>query len=422
LPLNLRVFLQLIPRITGDGAAFFYRAWLSLEENRVCSWWFIFTITGADMKRTAWSILGMALLAVFLLAGPLGAVTFIYEDLGDLGAPQYGNEAFGINDAGQVVGDAYTGPGSDWPFLKSPGQAMQALPCLNPPGTWPGEAHAINSAGIIVGWVYNGGERNACQWVKPILSKVYFLQPLGTLGGIASDANAINQGGQVVGWSWTLSGDTRGFVKSQGQDMKSLNPLPGHSVSYALGINTSGGVCGVSSKTGEQEPCLWIFVLGGGYVPQGLGSLGYYPHDGKANGLNDSNQIVGYSRVQVGTKHAFLWTQVYSMQDLGLLPGGIDSEAMAINNAGWVVGTASTDASSSAIGQRAFLSTRVGSMQDLNKLVVNLPPGIKLMSANSINSRGEIVGQAVNFNNYETNPYRLKPIGNLPFSALLLLD
>lgn len=370
------------------------------------------------MKRKVWLVLGLTLLVGFLLAGSLGAVIFTYEDLGDLGGPQYGNEAFGINDAGQVVGRAYTNVGGDnRPFEKTPGQAMQALPC---PGYDPEEAHAVNNSGIIVGWVGNGGERNACQWVKPILQQNYFLQPLGFLGGIASDANAINQGGQVVGWSWTSTGATRGFVKSQGDAMKSLDPLLTHTVSYARGINKQGAICGFSSKPGEQEPCLWIFVLGGGYIPQGLGGLGYWPYDGQANALNDNNQVVGYSRTNVGTKHAFLWTTGTLMQDLGLLPGGIDSEAMAINTAGWVVGTASIDTTGSSLGARAFLWTPARGMQDLNKLAINLPPGVKLMSANAISNRGEIAGQAVDFNNNTRKPYRLKPTGIPNISALLL--
>jgi probable HAF family extracellular repeat protein len=213
------------------------------------------------MQRRVWLIIGLILVGMFILTGPLGAVGFIYEDLGNLGYPEFsGNEAFGINDAGQVVGDAYTSYGT-WPFVKSPGQAMQALPCNDPPGNWPGEAVAINGSGTIVGWVGYSGERNACQWVKPFLS--YVKEPLGFLGGIASGALAINKSGQIVGWSWTDYGDTRGFVKSQGDVMKALNPLEGHNWSMATGINTTGTICGLSSKTGEQKPCVWIFVLGG---------------------------------------------------------------------------------------------------------------------------------------------------------------
>jgi probable HAF family extracellular repeat protein len=108
------------------------------------------------------------------------------------------------------------------------------------------------------------------------------------------------------------------------------------------------------------------------------------------------------------------------MQDLGLLPGGVDSEAKAINNAGWVVGNASTDMTSSDLGQRAFLWTSGGNMQDLNKLTHNLPSGVKLMSANAINSRGQIVGQAIDFTAGEARIYRLKPVVSPPFSLLLL--
>ena len=106
------------------------------------------------MQRRVWLILGLILVGMFILTGPLGAVGFLYEDLGNLGYPNYnGNEAFGINDTGQVVGYAYTSYGT-WPFVKSPGQAMQPLPC---PDYDHGEAVAINGSGIIVGWVGNGG-------------------------------------------------------------------------------------------------------------------------------------------------------------------------------------------------------------------------------------------------------------------------
>lgn len=367
------------------------------------------------MRKTVWFIIMLTAVGMLALTGPLGAVSFTFENLGHLGYPQYqGNEAFGINDAGQVVGYAYTSYGT-WPFVKSPGQAMEPLPCNDPPN-YGGEAVAINGSGIIVGWVANAGERNACQWVKPSLT--YNLDPLGFLGGIASGALAINQSGQIVGWSWTATGETRGFVKSQGDVMKPLSPLEGHTRSMATGINTKGAICGLSSKTGEQKPCYWIFLMGGGYIPHSLPSLGFSPPDGQANGLNDNNQIVGYSRTSAGTKHAVLWIGTISMQDLGLLPGGVDSEAKAINNAGWVVGNASTDMTGSA--RSAFLWTSGGTMQDLNKLTHNLPPGVKLLSANAINRRGQIVGQAVDFTAGEAIIYRINPVVSPPFSLLLL--
>ncbi len=361
-------------------------------------------------------VVGLVLMFAFLSVGCPEAATFIYEDLGDLGGPQYGNDAFGINDAGQAVGDAYTSQQGDWPFVKDPGSPMQALPCNDPPDHWPGEAKAINSSGTIVGWVGNGGERNACRWTKPFSS--YILEPLGFLdNGIASEALAINQSGRIVGWSWTSSGATRGFVKLPGLNMQALAPLPEFTTSIATGINTRGDICGVSSKPGENQACKWIFVLGGGYVPFGQGSLGFA--DSRANGLNDSGQIVGYARIGAGTKHAFLRPETGPMQDLGLLPGGIDSEAKAINNAGWIVGAASTDATASPAGVRAFLWTPERGMQDLNDLVVNLPLGVKLMTANAISNRNEIVGYAVDFNLSTRKPFRLKPAAYVPLSILI---
>ncbi len=366
------------------------------------------------MKKKVRLILALALAGVFLLAAPLGAVLFSYENLGNLGHPQYnGNEAYGINDAGQVVGEAYTDYGTA-PFVKSPGQAMQALPSTNQQG----EANAINSSGFIVGWWANAGERNACQWTKPFLH--YIKTDLGFLGGIASQALAINQDGQDTTYEQIL-----GFVKAQGDvTMHPLDPLPTHTSSFAAGINTSGVICGWSSKPGEQEACIWVYHPGGGYIPIGLGTFTYDPYEGQANGLNDYRRVVGFSRSHIATRHAFLCDASGSvpgpLQDLGLLPGGIDSEAKAINNNGWVVGTASTDLDSTPAGQRAFLWTSGGKMQDLGSLVKDLPPGVHLMSANALNKHGEIVGKAVNFDTYEAIIYRLKPLTACPYAALLL--
>ena len=54
-------------------------------------------------------------------------------------------------------------------------------------------------------------------------------------------------------------------------------------------------------------------------------------------------------------------------------------------------------------------------MQDLNTLVVNLPPGVTLREAHAINNHGEIAGYTDN------SVFKLTPIINKPPSSLLLL-
>ena len=73
------------------------------------------------------------------------------------------------------------------------------------------------------------------------------------------------------------------------------------------------------------------------------------------------------------------------MEDLGTLPGGDFSRALAINEPGDVVGT-----SGSPRGARATLWARSGGIQDLNTLI---PAGnnFVLTEAININNRGTIL-------------------------------
>jgi len=71
--------------------------------------------------------------------------------------------------------------------------------------------------------------------------------------------------------------------------------------------------------------------------------------------------------------------------DLGVLPGGVGSEAAAINDRGWVVGT--SDVAGYDTVSHAFL-WRDGRMTDLGSL--DGPGGSS--TANDVNDRGEIVG------------------------------
>jgi len=66
-----------------------------------------------------------------------------------------------------------------------------------------------------------------------------------------------------------------------------------------------------------------------------LGTLG--GNESNALGINNSGQIVGYSRTNSNLDHAFLWDRG-SMVDLGTL-GGDTSRAADINDFGQIAGT-----------------------------------------------------------------------------------
>ena len=82
------------------------------------------------------------------------------------------------------------------------------------------------------------------------------------------------------------------------------------------------------------DPCLAVE-----YKIVDLGTLG--GSVGRAYGINNSGQVVGWSYTAGGKRHAFLWTASGGMQDLSTLPG-VDaswSEAFSINDSGQVVGS-----------------------------------------------------------------------------------
>jgi probable HAF family extracellular repeat protein len=76
-----------------------------------------------------------------------------------------------------------------------------------------------------------------------------------------------------------------------------------------------------------------------------LGTLGGI--NSEAMGLNDLGQIVGYSETSSGNTHAFLWENGHGMQDLNnLIPAGSGWEllrALGINKDGQIVGAGKRD-------------------------------------------------------------------------------
>ena len=204
----------------------------------------------------------------------------------DLGAGIY---ATGINDAGAIVG------GDGHAFLLANG-AFQDLGVL-PGGNW-SSAYGINNAGTVVGYgnIGNGIFRGF------VWTPAGGMAELGTFGGNNSYATAVNSSGEVVGHASLSSGYENAFLNVGGA-MTDLGSLGGGS-SYAYGINDSGVVVGYSWVAGVADPHAFIYMNGAmldlnALIPSGSGWELL-----EAYGINDSGEIVGEGLLN-GRSHAF---------------------------------------------------------------------------------------------------------------------
>src|SRR5665213_3382672 len=216
---------------------------------------------------------------------------------------------------------------------------------------------------------------------------IYVAVPLGTFGGPGSAGLAINADGAVTGYAYTPD-HAHAFVQEAGA-LHDLGTVDGVS-SYGAAINGSDQVAGYG-YTGDGSintpSSLLAFIYSGG-VMKNLGTLG--GQGAKAAGINAAGQVVGWSDITGNTaEHAFVYANGL-MTDIGVLPGGADSEADAINTAGQVTGRASLPSSDpEQFIQHAFLYAG-GVMRDLGSL--SGPSGDS--EGYAINDHGDVTGFA----------------------------
>jgi probable HAF family extracellular repeat protein len=303
----------------------------------------------------------------------------------DVGKPGLGGSStvFGLNERGIGVGEAesanpdpgredFCGFGSQHvclPFVWQYG-VMTALPTLTDSSgaaARNGVANAINNRDEIAGTSENTTLDATCPPIdgplgqyqklqfKPVVWQGGKIQELLTIDGDPDGiAFSVNDRGQVVGGTGTCTA-----------------------------FQANGNLTYLFSK----HATIWQ----NGTVTD-LGSLGGVASGGGnvALHINNRGQAVGLSGTPDGNFHGFLWSRATGMLDVGTVDDDVSSVALFNNDRGDVTGI-SFDAD---FNPRAFLRPDGGKPVDLNSLI---PAGseLYLIDACSINSRGEVIGIAL---------------------------
>ena len=207
----------------------------------------------------------------------------------------------------------------------------------------------------------------------------YTVQDLGALpGDTDSIATGLNNQGDVVGWSNGPNG-YRGFVYTAAGGMVALPGLADRPRAFPRDINDVGDIVGTADKGGVD---LGHAVRWRGGVPQDLGTLPNGPYSA-GWGINNAGDVAGSSWTQVNginLEHAFLFTDATGMVDL--TPGGSDSYAHDVNDAGQVTGYRIVG------GYHAF-RWQGGAFQDLGVL-----PGMAHSFGFAIEPGGSVAGSS----------------------------
>jgi probable HAF family extracellular repeat protein len=327
--------------------------------------------------------------------------------------------AVGINDAGQIAGSIGSKDGQDATrtIIWKDG-SLTELPISQKPEFNP---LSINQAGELAGSLHGQAtDEHAAVWKNAAILDLDSDENRKTY---ISRATGINTSGQVVGWSFTLGSDPTATLWDDGKVVDLGASLKKQGYSEAHAINDAGRIVGrfdelARTKSGRK-------ILGSYAVSwqatsvKVLSTIG--GRNSSADGINNRGQIVGWSNIKGSTgyawnspAHATLWEHD-TVIDLGGLSGFMRTSALAINNAGQIVGSADNPQIGAGFidsgDHHALYWDSTRRMFDLNRyLPLTLgEAGWVLTEATGINNGGVIVGTAYNDQTHLSRVFVLKP-------------
>jgi probable HAF family extracellular repeat protein len=276
------------------------------------------------------------------------------EELPTLGGTD--SWATAVNDRGQVVGASSTGGPTPlravlWEQGRVTDLGVGSLEADTPDGPLTGGPTDVNERGQVVGWRPVADVRSFESYSLTATSFFYDagrLTTIGKLGDLGCEAAAVNELGQVVGHCWLdkvewdshdSAPPNRAFVWQHGA-IVDLGTLDGGE-SWARAVNDLGHVVGNSLVRGDGGTTHTHAVLWRDGAITDLGTL-----DGRdqseAVAINERGEVIGSSCLEGGDQcRAFVWRDG-TMTDLGVLPGGAESWAVAIDDAGRIAGMGET--------------------------------------------------------------------------------
>lgn len=271
---------------------------------------------------------------------------------------------------------------------------------LQPPtGGFVQGVSGVNRLGHAVGVGSPGNtSQRALLWKDGVVSVL----PMSDSNGnvlYGARATAINDAGTVIGGGETPYGSL-GVIWKDGniQFLRGLTPDADTERSAANAINAAGLVAGSagSGANGNVRSAV-VWEDGTARVIAGLGSRS------AAYGINDFGTSVGYTVTEESDSVAFV-NNGLTTTFLPDLSGMVSSSALAINNAGLVVGFSSPD----GFGEGVATLWRNGVVYDLNTMLGAAASDWQLTGATGIGDDGTVIGYG--FYRGEYAGFKMSPV------------